>query len=232
MSSRVPFTLALLGLLAGLPALQAQPAFLVRDINADHPAFRLWEQRDEMEASGGQVFFAADDGVHGKELWVNDGSPSGDQFLGDLCPGACSSNPTSLVHFGGLLYFVADDGVHGREIWRTDGTAAGTTLAVDVNPGVGDGVDSLADAGGQYLFGVLAATGTAGKEPFRTDGTPAGTQGMGDLNPGPAGSNPRFLALSGSRTLFTADDGAHGTEIWCTAPRSGAGTRARFRPRW
>jgi ELWxxDGT repeat protein len=211
-------------LLAGLPAVQAQPAFLVRDINVDHPSRQVWDQRDEMETAGSHVFFVADDGIHGKELWASDGSFLGSYLVRDLCPGACSADPTSLIDLGGVLYFVADDGVHGREIWKSDGTAGGTVLAVDVNPGVGDGVDSLADADGAHFFGVLAATGPTGREPFRSDGTPAGTQLMGDLNPGAAGSSPRILGIVGPRTLFVADDGVHGAELWAWDSRTLAAT--------
>src|SRR4051794_12357254 len=84
-------------LLAGLPAVQAQPAFLVADLNVDQPPLQIWDQRDEMETAGGLVFFAADDGIHGKELWASDGTPSGAYLVRDICPGACSSSPSSLI---------------------------------------------------------------------------------------------------------------------------------------
>jgi ELWxxDGT repeat protein len=191
-------------LLAGPPAVQAQPPHLVADLNVDHPPLQFWDQRDEMETAGGLVFFAADDGIHGKELWASDGTFSGSYLVRDVCPGACSASPASLIDFGGVLYFVADDGVHGREMWHSDGTEDGTVLTTDLNPGLGDGVASLARADSQHIFGVLAPSSPLGQEPFRTDGTAAGTQLMGDLNPGPAGSNPRILGVVGPRTLFVA----------------------------
>src|SRR6476661_4225958 len=117
-------SLALLFLLAGPAAVQAQPAFLVRDINADHPPLQFWDQRDEMETAGGLVFFVADDGIHGKELWASDGTPFGSYLVRDICPGACSSSPTSLLESQGRLYFIAGDGTHGRDIWSSDGTEA------------------------------------------------------------------------------------------------------------
>src|SRR3954447_19668889 len=115
-------SLAMVCLLAGLPAVQAQPPFLVRDINVDAPPLQYWDQRDEMETAGGLVFFAADDGIHGKELWASDGTFSGSYLVRDICPGACSANPSSLIEFQGRLYFIADAGVQGREIWSSDGT--------------------------------------------------------------------------------------------------------------
>ena len=208
-------SLAIACLLTGPPAVQAQPPFLVADLNVDAPPLQYWDQRDKMETAGGLVYFAADDGIHGKELWASDGTFSGSYLVRDVCPGACSASPASLIDFGGILYFVADDGVHGREIWHSDGTEDGTGLMTDLNPGLGDGVVSLArTGGGPSIFGVLAPTHPLGQEPFLTDGTAAGTQLMGDLNPGPAGSNPRLLGVNGPRTLFVASDADHGAELW------------------
>ncbi|MFL6194017.1 MAG: ELWxxDGT repeat protein [Thermoanaerobaculia bacterium] len=214
---RPSLLIPLLSVILAAPAL-AQPAFQVADINSSHPPLLLWDQTDEMETAGGLVFFVADDGVHGHELWASDGTFSASYLVRDVCPGACSSTPRSLTAFGGALYFVADDGVHGREMWRSDGTGAGTALVLEMVAGLGDGVDSLANADGQSIFGVLAATSPLGKEPFHSDGTAAGTELMEDINPGQPGSNPRFLALAGTRTVFAADNGAHGTEPWAWDP--------------
>ena len=90
-------SLAIVCLLAGPPAVQAQPPHLVADLNVDALPLQFWDQRDEMETAGGLVFFAADDGIHGKELWA-----SGNQV-------------TSFTHNGqlsianGRIYFTTYD---------------------------------------------------------------------------------------------------------------------------
>jgi ELWxxDGT repeat protein len=38
-----------------------------------------------MTEFGGKVYFAADDGVAGTELWVSDGTAAGTTLLADLC---------------------------------------------------------------------------------------------------------------------------------------------------
>jgi len=85
--------------------------------------------------ASGRLFFVADDGVHGRELWQSDGTAAGTSLVADLYPGFLGADPRGLVAAGGGLYFSANDGGHGRELWQSDGTPAGTRLVADVAPG-------------------------------------------------------------------------------------------------
>jgi len=87
--------------------------------------------------AGGLAFFVANDGSHGKELWVTDGSPEGTLLVLDIRPGPTGSEPMELAAIGTRLFFNADDGVNGRELWTSDGTPAGTALFQDVAAGPG-----------------------------------------------------------------------------------------------
>ena len=84
---------------------------------------------------GGTTYFAANDGVHGDELWKSNGTAAGTVLVADIDPGSGSSNPTDLTNVNGTLFFAANDGVHGNELWKSNGTAAGTVLVKDINPG-------------------------------------------------------------------------------------------------
>ncbi len=84
---------------------------------------------------GDLVFFAADDGVHGRELWISDGTLNGTRMLKDINRGRDSSLLAHFSEVDGLLFFRADDGLHGRELWVSDGTAEGTRMVRDINPG-------------------------------------------------------------------------------------------------
>src|SRR6185369_9240828 len=89
----------------------------------------------------GVLYFAADDGVHGRELWKTDGTAPGTVLVKDIYPGSDSngnglwSNPSNLTSVNGNLYFVAYDGVHGTELWKSDGTPGGTTIVADLHSG-------------------------------------------------------------------------------------------------
>jgi ELWxxDGT repeat protein len=85
----------------------------------------------------GKLFFYAEDGVHGRELWKTDGTEDGTMMVKDINPG---TNSSALMSVGlnimdGMLFFICDDGTHGPELWRSDGTTAGTKIVADFVPG-------------------------------------------------------------------------------------------------
>ena len=70
-----------------------------------------------LTAAGGRLWFSADDGVHGAELWQSDGTEAGTRLAQDIAPEAVSSFPTNLTAAGDRLWLTADDGATGRELW-------------------------------------------------------------------------------------------------------------------
>jgi ELWxxDGT repeat protein len=90
-----------------------------------------------MTVQRGRLFFVADDGVHGRELWMSDGTESGTQMVKDIVPGPGSPVIRHLKAMGRVILFNATDGVHGVEPWKSDGTEAGTVMIQDVVPGPG-----------------------------------------------------------------------------------------------
>jgi len=202
-----------MGLAAPTPA-TAQPATILKDIATTGVNTLAINPTDFAELDGALYFFA-NDGIDGRELWRTDGTEAGTWRVRDICPGQCSATfATELVIFQGALYFQADDGVHGRELWRTDGTPAGTELAVDVVPGFESSTPRwLTVLGDKLLFVARSADGW---EPWVTDGTPGGTVELADINPGAADSWPASFVVWNGAAWFVADDPAHGEELWTT----------------
>jgi ELWxxDGT repeat protein len=174
-------------------------------------------------ASGGKVYFAADDGVHGRELWVTDGTAAGTSMASDIVLGSAGSDPWPFYPFeAGVLFSAGASG--SRTLWRSDGTPAGTLALGDAAHGSGNlrPFDFATLGGTVYFPGLQDATG---RELWATDGTLAGTHLAVEVNPGPASGVVAFFkfAAAEGRLWFTADDGVHGLEWW-QSDGSGSGT--------
>ena len=189
---------------------------------------------------GGKLYFNADDGVHGQELWISDGTAVGTQLLKDIHPNnlpppmaseapVIGSDIQNLTEVNGEIEFSADDGVHGQELWKTDGTTAGTMLLKDIWAGTapnyyggppipnGSNPYDLTNVNGTLFF--TATDAAHGEELWMSDGTANGTTMVTDLNPGPASVfdpwNAGAIAPApAGGVLVAADDGTHGRELW------------------
>jgi ELWxxDGT repeat protein len=178
-----------------------------------------------------QLYFTANDGENGNELWVTDGTAEGTQLLVDLSPGANNygssygSYPRNFIEFNDKLYFSADDGESGRELFVSDGTAEGTQLLVDLRSGTGIyGYNYSSDPNNFIEFNdklyFTADNGESGNELFVSDGTAEGTQLLADIRPGSSdygynyGSFAANFVEFDNKLYFTANDGESGNELW------------------
>ncbi|OGV73562.1 MAG: hypothetical protein A3K19_27830 [Lentisphaerae bacterium RIFOXYB12_FULL_65_16] len=185
----------------------AEP-FLLKDIIVSLPA----SDPDQFTWVSGTIYFTADDGASGRELWKSDGTEIGTVMVKDINPGSPGANPTELTAFNGRLFFAADDGVNGRELWKTDGTEAGTVLVKNINTAGDSTPTGLTVVGGTLFF--AANDGATGNELWNSDGTEAGTALVKDILSGAGGSNPESLVAFNGQLVFTADDGSTGRELW------------------
>jgi len=175
-------TLALATLALAAPAGAAAAPTLVKDINPSGDAHPT-----SLTRVGNTLFFAANDGVHGVELWKTDGSAAGTKMVKNIRPYGKSSSPMNLLNVNGTLFFTANDGTHGRELWKSDGTKAGTVMVKDIITGPKDqfGGNGIAiherpiAIGNRLFFLVdICCVGTSGL--FVSDGTSAGTRQLTD----------------------------------------------------
>ncbi|MBZ0179070.1 MAG: T9SS type A sorting domain-containing protein [Melioribacteraceae bacterium] len=170
----------------------------------------------------GLVFFMADDGTHGSELWATDGSEENTYLVKDINPGELGSLFGGFTAMGTKVYFKAWDGIHGDELWVSDGSEEGTYLLKDINPNAGNsqitGMSLINDD--LIYFSATNGEGNIGLnyELWRTDGTEVGTYMIKDINPNSEdiGSNPSGFTQLGDYVLFSADDGTTGSELWIT----------------
>jgi ELWxxDGT repeat protein len=172
----------------------------------------------------GTLFFAANDGQNGYELWKTDGTASGAVLVKDIPDGGASlyggSFPTNLVNVNGTLFFKASDNPHYYELWKSDGTEAGTVLVKDIFPdGETSHIYAPTNFNGRLIF--WANDGVHGPELWVSDGTEGGTQLLKDIEPGAVGSGPSRLTVSGNALYFMAYDDVNGYALWKTDATSG-----------
>lgn len=173
---------------------------------------------------GGVLYFVADDGVHGDELWkIEPGAlPT---LVKDIAPGLTAGVPNStaikpqLTNVGGVLYFTAWSSSAGRELWRSDGTADGTFMVKDVNPQMTSStapahsnIEQAINVNGILYF--VATDGLNGWEIWRSDGTAAGTVMATNF----FGNNqkPTQLTNVGGQVYFTMTGSFSDNSIWKT----------------
>jgi ELWxxDGT repeat protein len=210
--------------LGHVSAARATEPYLIKEINPG-----MFDGSDPVLLTefGSSVFFSADDGQHGRELWRTDGSEATTVLFKDIKPGSFGSFPSWLTVCAGKLFFIADDGINDFELWVTDGSQAGTAMVAAVHeiasPSSPKHLTCLADLG---IVVFSAFDIGRGWELWRSDGTAAGTEVVKDIQPGPGSSGPEghgtnvpglgvsTFEVRGNEIFFSADDGNVGKELW------------------
>lgn len=169
---------------------------------------------------GGWLYFAADDGVRGRELWRTDGTPAGTTMVIDLVAGPLGSDPAALVPVNGKLFFSAVTPEAGREpwVWDIDGPRPLGNLNASGAGTAGSSPDGFMVLGSQVVF--VATDPSRGRELWTTSvsGDATTTQPLLDISPGSADGVPGAFrpVRIGSHIYFAARDAAGGTELWRT----------------
>jgi ELWxxDGT repeat protein len=178
---------------------------LVADINTT-PTIAASSAPSSLVNIGGTLFFAADDGVTGAELWKSTGgplAPGGTEMVKNINPASSGSGADNLTNVNGTLFLAANDGTHGFEPWQSlpPYDSGSTSLVFDVAQGNG-GADAsfpsdLTNINGTLLF-AANDNGTTGNELWKATVEPAPpppSGGGGASNPLLQSPNPLCASL-------------------------------------
>ena len=160
------------------------------------------------------MFFAANDGVHGQELWKSDGTEAGTVLVKDISRGDSPTGaPSSLTAVGGRCSSPPTTTITAQELWKSDGTGAGTVLVKDIKRG-----DIQRQPLSLTAVGRTVVLRRRRRHPrlraVEVERHQAGTVLVKDIQPGAASGSPSNLAAVGKKLFFTADDGVHGQQLW------------------
>jgi ELWxxDGT repeat protein len=191
---------------------------LVKDINpgtaSSAPLLSRGGYKNYLDST---VYFIANDGVNGTELWKSDGTDAGTVMVKDISPGSASTifaSKPQFIRLDSLLFFTADDNVHGMELWRTNGTSSGTFMVKDVNPS-GSSFDVNGELNHLVFKHTLYFHPDYWNILYATDGTTVGTQGVAAL---PSAELTRYgnnAVIYNDKFFFTGSDGSSfGQQIW------------------
>lgn len=146
----------------------AQTLTLVKDIRPGTAA----SSAINFAVYNNKMFFSANDGTSGAELWTSDGTAAGTQRVEDFNAGSGSFSPANLKSFAGKLFF--SGGVSampsGAELY-TYTESDGIQLFADIKPGSASSSPSLLSPLSGLLY--FKATEPASTNPrlYATDGT-------------------------------------------------------------
>jgi len=153
--------------------------------------------------SAAPMMFVAQDGQHGRELWVTDGTEAGTRLVRNINPfGDASINGFGTV--GGRAFFSADDGVRGSELWVSDGTSAGTFMVKEIVPGPGG--SQLGHYGDAFVNGRMLFSVGESRALWASDGTGAGTIEL------TAETTSSMLGVVNGKMLFATPGGLWSTD--------------------
>ena len=164
---------------------------------------------NNFSACGDILYFTANQGASGNELWKTDGTTDGTSLIKDINTAlGIGSNPIGLHKFNNELFFLANDGT-GYDLWKSDGTTSGTVKIKDFSFDINE---SNIGATSSHLF-IFMESDVDGWVLWKSDGTTVGTIHVMDLE---SVSPPEELhAHTDNKLYFSQDIGdGRGREPW------------------
>ena len=169
----------------------------------------------ELTPAKNNLYFVANDGINGFELWSISDKGENLSLISDLQKGSSSSSPEDLTVIGKRLYFSADNG-SGRKLFYYQPSFKKPKIVKKS----GSNPKDLKAIGNTLYY---SAESELGRELWSAKKAKAKL--IKDINPGSESSSPENMTIirriNGTKTkqrpknilYFTANDGVHGVEL-------------------
>ena len=178
---------------------------------------------------GDTVYFSAEDGSGGTELWAHDTSNHSTWQITDILSGTGDSKPGEhlTIIVGDTLYFDASDGNYNHALWAHDTSNRSTWRVSDIAVSGHSYPETPRRGAGELLVGdtlyFSATDGITDHEWWAHDTSNHSTWRVADINSGAGTSNPgNYLEglLIGDTMYFSAIDVSIGRELRAHRPLS------------
>ncbi|MGB0313225.1 MAG: putative Ig domain-containing protein, partial [Poseidonia sp.] len=178
---------------------------------------------------GDTVYFSAEDGSGGTELWAHDTSNHSTWQITDINYGTGDSNPGEYLTIivGDTIYFDASDGSYNHALWAHDTSNRSTWRVSNIAVSGHSYPETPRRGAGELLVGdtlyFSATDGVHEHEWWAHDTSNHSTWRVADINSGSGSSDPgNYLEghLIGDTMYFSANDGSTGNELWAHRPFS------------
>lgn len=170
---------------------------------------------------GHNLYFAANDSLHGGELWAMFGNATAPLRLTDIQPGPTNSiynsaYPMAVVN--GTVFFTGYDTTHGAELWFFN-QGGGYGIVKDIREGkLSSAINSPTPFNGKLYF---AANDTISGQELWVHDPATNTTEVINLAPGDTGSNPREMYVFNNKLYLQAFDYNSGYEPYEYDPATG-----------
>ncbi|OQX73891.1 MAG: hypothetical protein B6D59_04255 [Campylobacteraceae bacterium 4484_4] len=176
----------------------------------------------------GKIYFSADDGATGRELWKYDSVTNTTTQIRDINPGAAGSNPMFLAAVNGMIFFTADNGNPAIgpnvELMKYDTNLDMMSTAADISLVFGSYPSYLTEMNGDLYFGAYSevtinSSGNikyTGYELWKYNIASGATSLVDDLAKGIfQDSGPFWITEANGMLYFGAQDSPlNGRELW------------------